>query len=460
MALSREEVNLSLVSSDTQESAYKTLSEQFDYDEAEDLKMIVGEYTFGTLFNGSHGNRSHNLSCDFEDPNCLPLPHFDEAALIRVILYGVFFAVALSGNLTIFITMFRNRRKRNRVKTFIMHLAIADLMVALIVMPTEAIWQITVQWYAGDVLCKILSFLKLFPLYLSSNILVTMSVDRYWAIVHPLSVSNADRRGTIMLFLSWGIAAVCSLPQIFIFHVLSPPHNPTFKQCVNYGAFPSEILEDIYGTFVIFMLYLIPLAFIVFSYSTIFYQISKRSKDYSDNDDKRKKHDGGVTLRRTGTNTISKAKMKTIKLSSMIILAFIACWTPYATITMVLHFNEKAWDFISKFVMDILFVCALSNACVDPIVYGIFTINFKREFNRCCCCLKGNYTARSGYSSNGSRCPTSRTFTTSFRPTNWQGRDGLRMTGPHVTNMPSRTNNRNMVYYPANTKEENDSSDV
>ncbi|XP_077988590.1 gonadotropin-releasing hormone II receptor-like [Glandiceps talaboti] len=403
-------------------------------------------------------NTSDNWTCE----NCtapLPLPAFDEAARIRVILYAVFFVIAVTGNLTIFITMFRNRSKRNRVKTFIMHLCIADLLVAVLVMPTEAIWQLTVKWYAGDVMCKILSFLKLFPLYLSSNILVTMSVDRYWAIVHPLSVSNADRRGSIMLILSWGIAGACSLPQMFIFRVLSPPYDPSFTQCVNYGAFPEVFLETIYGVFVIFMLYLIPLVIIIFSYTTIFYQISKRSKAYSDNDTK-KKPGGGMALRRTGTNTISKAKIKTVKLSAMIIMAFIACWTPYATITIVLHFNERAWDFISKFVQDILFVCALSNACVDPIVYGIFTINFKREFNRCCCCLKDTTPERTGYSTNGSRCPTSRTFTTSFRPTHWQARDGVRMTGTNTKFVNHRTPNRHVIYHPACTKEENEVSDV
>ncbi|KAK6179054.1 hypothetical protein SNE40_011500 [Patella caerulea] len=35
-----------------------------------------------------------------------------------------------------------------------------------------------------------------------------------------------------------------------------------------------------------------------------------------------------------------------------------------------------------------LFLFAVSNSCMDPIVYGMFTINFKREFSRCCYCVK------------------------------------------------------------------------
>ncbi|XP_006819806.1 adipokinetic hormone/corazonin-related peptide receptor variant I-like, partial [Saccoglossus kowalevskii] len=167
---------------------------------------------FKVYSNMSPGANANNLTCE----NCTDTfhrPGFDNAARVRVILYGIFFVIAVAGNLTIFITMFRNRNRRTRVKTFIMHLAIADLLVAILVMPTEAIWQITVKWYAGDAMCKLLSFLKVFPLYLSSNILVSMSLDRYWAIVHPLSVSNADKRGKVMLWMSWAIAGLCSLPQ-------------------------------------------------------------------------------------------------------------------------------------------------------------------------------------------------------------------------------------------------------
>ncbi|XP_077865889.1 adipokinetic hormone/corazonin-related peptide receptor variant I-like, partial [Saccoglossus kowalevskii] len=244
---------------------------------------------------------------------------------------------------------------------------------------------------------------------------------------------------------------------MFIFRVLSPPADRSFTQCVTYGAFPYQILEPLYGEFVIVMLYFVPLVIIIVSYSTIFYQISKRSRDYT-SDKSKKKSGGGVALRRTGVNTISKAKIKTVKLSTMIIMAFIACWTPYATITTMLHFNEQAWDFISKFVQDILFVCALSNACVDPIVYGIFSINFSREFRKCCCCLTDNSPDRTGYSSNGSRCPaTSRTLTTTVRATPWQVKDGVRM-APNVIRQNKA--NKQIVYYPASTKEENDSSDV
>lgn len=115
---------------------------------------------------------------------------FDDNALTDIIIYSVMFVVAAVGNLTVFITLFRNRHRKSRVNLMIMHLAAADLMVTLINFPLEVGWRITTQWVAGNLACKLFQFLRAFGLYLSSLVLVCISLDRYFAIVHPLKVSH------------------------------------------------------------------------------------------------------------------------------------------------------------------------------------------------------------------------------------------------------------------------------
>lgn len=103
---------------------------------------------------------------------------FDEDNLVAVIGFSIIFFVSAVSNLTVFITLFRNRHRKSRVNLFIMHLAIADLMVTFINIPLEIFWAITVSWKSGDIGCRFFMFWRALGIYLSSFILVCISMDR------------------------------------------------------------------------------------------------------------------------------------------------------------------------------------------------------------------------------------------------------------------------------------------
>lgn len=156
-----------------------------------------------------------NGSCQNDTTEMLPMDLvFTDENMVTIVAYTCMFIVAACGNLTVFITLFRNRNIKSRVNQFIFHLSIADLVVTFIMLPLEIIWNITVAWKAGDPACRILMFFRILGLYLSSFILVTISLDRYFAIVHPLSLNDADKRGRIMLILAWCFSIVASIPQV------------------------------------------------------------------------------------------------------------------------------------------------------------------------------------------------------------------------------------------------------
>lgn len=53
-----------------------------------------------------------------------------------------------------------------------------SFQVTFIIMPLEIGWAFTVQWIAGDFMCRFMMFFRTFGLYLSSFVLVCISVDR------------------------------------------------------------------------------------------------------------------------------------------------------------------------------------------------------------------------------------------------------------------------------------------
>ncbi|KAH3841735.1 hypothetical protein DPMN_115210 [Dreissena polymorpha] len=257
-------------------------------------------------------------------------------------------------------------------------------------MPLEIGWNGTVQWLAGDALCRILMFFRAFGLYLSSFVLVVISLDRYFAILHPLSLNDADKRGKIMLCFAWLFSVVASSPQSVIFHLEAHPDHRWFKQCVTFNFFPTPSHELVYNLSFMIAMYGLPLGIITLSYVLILREISKKTRQSKEEmQDLNSSHTSG-RLRRSTVGNIERARSRTLKMTIVIVGVFVFCWTPYYVISVWWWFDKESAQKLDPKIQSSLFIFAVSNSCVNPIVYGLFTINFKREFLRCCCCLKPN----------------------------------------------------------------------
>lgn len=91
-----------------------------------------------------------------------------------------------------------------------------------------------------------------------------------------------------------------------------------------------------------------------------------------------------VHLRRSHNN-IPKARMRTLKMSIVIVTSFIICWTPYYLLGLWYWlFPEKMEETVSHSLTHMLFIFGLFNACLDPITYGLFTIHLHQGLTRCC----------------------------------------------------------------------------
>lgn len=67
--------------------------------------------------------------------------------------------------------------------------------------------------------------------------------------------------------------------QSIIFHVESHPTFPWFEQCIMLNSFPFKYQELAYLYLGMFVMYLLPLAVIIFCYTSIVIEIFRRSTD-------------------------------------------------------------------------------------------------------------------------------------------------------------------------------------
>ena len=121
-------------------------------------------------------NNGSNSTPDHLPPDMV----FGDAQIISISVYSVLFAVSAVTNLKVLGNLMRARRNigLSRLNQLLLQLVVADLMVTFFMMPLEIIWAATVSWWGGDFLCRLCSFFRIFGLFLSSNIVICISIDR------------------------------------------------------------------------------------------------------------------------------------------------------------------------------------------------------------------------------------------------------------------------------------------
>jgi gonadotropin-releasing hormone receptor len=114
--------------------------------------------------------------------------------------------------------------KKSPSYAFIINLCFSNIFFALFVNNLDAVWNLTVQWYAGNAACKICQFFKQFSLTWSSTAVTCISLDRCLTLLFPLlSGSKSTKRAAIIIIPSlianfatcapaFGKKKWCSLP--------------------------------------------------------------------------------------------------------------------------------------------------------------------------------------------------------------------------------------------------------
>lgn len=117
-----------------------------------------------------------------------------------------------------------------------------------------------------------------------------------------------------------------------------------------------------------------------------------------------------VQLRRS-KNNIPRARMRTLKMTVVIVLSFMVCWTPYYMLGLWYWFCPAGLEeTVSQSLSHILFIFGLLNACLDPIIYGLFTIPLCMRHRQC----EHNIVAFELENTNNSLMTSIRTSTSSL----------------------------------------------
>ncbi|MCJ8728884.1 hypothetical protein PDJAM_G00009070 [Pangasius djambal] len=280
--------------------------------------------------------------------------------------YIMVFILAVLGNVLVLFVIRRYRQSHHSpcafslTDTFLLHLAISDLLLAL-TLPFFA-----GQWISGWVfttgICKVAGALFSLNVYCGVLFLACISFDRYLAIVHAIHTSW--RHNTCLAQLACALIWICCIGLSAIdIHFRNVVVLPGYDKQVCILDFHSESFKQWQLSLQLISLLLgfgLPLLVMLYCYLRIFH-----------------------TLCHTSTR---RQKRRSIRLIVSLVAVFVFCWAPYNIFKMVdsltiLEIMSPSCTL--NYVLDIGILVTetlgLAHSALNPLLYGFVGVKFRRE---------------------------------------------------------------------------------
>lgn len=295
-----------------------------------------------------------NLSSNRSDP----FGRNEDVAKLEITVLSVTFVVAVLGNLSVLAAMCKTKRKLSRMHLFIKHLSLADLVVAFFQVLPQLCWEITFRFYGPDFLCRIVKHLQVMGMFASTYMMVMMTVDRYIAVCHPLkTLGKPTRRSYVMIGGTWLGSLALSTPQYFIFSFSEIHNGSDVYDCWGHFIEPWGIRA--YITWITAGIFLVPVLVLILCYSFICHSIWRNIRSKTRSGECKNWLIGNSSV--SSVTTISRAKLRTVKMTFVIVLGYVVCWAPFFIVQM-----WSVWDKNFPWVGTYLF----KSICKHRLIYA------------------------------------------------------------------------------------------
>ncbi|XP_005096075.2 QRFP-like peptide receptor [Aplysia californica] len=323
------------------------------------------------------------------------------------IVYGVTLLFGVIGNSLVIFSVTRYQRMRSITNIFLLSLASADLLLVCICIPVKFAAFFTFSWTFGALLCKGVHYLQNVSSLCSVLTLTTMSLERYYAIRHPIrakSTCTVGRawRATCIL---WGVSLVLALPIVFQrIHKLVGERVKAYW-CIK--DWESTMYSRLYEVYLLLLMLVIPLVIMTFAYVSIIRELwmmaSLRStmtrsggsspghQSIASLSPARNSERSPVIRTSNSDGDEDKTKKQVIKMLVAVILVFVICWAPILisnTLTAFGYLHHLNYGYL-KPMRQAFYLMAYANSCINPIIYGFMSRHFRNTFyHALCTCWK------------------------------------------------------------------------
>ncbi|XP_052248654.1 5-hydroxytryptamine receptor-like [Dreissena polymorpha] len=132
------------------------------------------------------------------------------------VVLGLMILFTIIGNVFVIAAIILEKNLHNVANYLILSLAVADLMVASIVMPISAVNEVSEVWFLRSEVCDMWTSMDVLCCTASILHLVAISIDRYWAVTNIDYMRNRTaKRILIMIAIVWLVAMLITVPPLF-----------------------------------------------------------------------------------------------------------------------------------------------------------------------------------------------------------------------------------------------------
>lgn len=292
-------------------------------------------------------------------------------AYVIIILFGVF-----ANGLICYVVM-KKKKLRTVRNMFIMNLAISDMVMCTFCMPFTLVKLLLKNWPLGDAMCRLIPWLQAVNVFASTMTITAIALDRYQVIVFPATIKdNTKKWGAVtIIIVIWFMSVLIGLPLLVYSRLESKEyiHFVTYMMCLE--EWPSSTSRFVYASAIMLLQFIVPVAVLI----TIHWKICNFLK-------LRIIQNPTTPMEMNRAMKEAKRHRKNSTLLMAIAIMFALCWFPLTLLNLLADFNYFIFmykNFLVAFAVAHMF--AMISACLNPIIYGWFNSNFRREFTRIVC---------------------------------------------------------------------------
>ncbi|KAL5016445.1 hypothetical protein ScPMuIL_006034, partial [Solemya velum] len=306
---------------------------------------------------------------------------------VLIVVYSITFLVGVSGNFLVCFALWRNRTMRTVTNIFIVNLALSDLTIILVCLPPTLVADVTESWFMGQVMCKIVLYLMNVSVSVSVLTLGAISVERWYAICHPLQFKSTVHRARVIMIIIWLVAGCLAVPELVVGDIIRavPAHITHLLISCRPGWDRNS--QACYQFVLIAVLYVIPLVLMAWMYAQIVVVLRRKDIPGATMTSTRPMIGGKIFTREEQIVSRNKAARMLIT----VVVVFAVCHFPVHLFNILRYTgalndgNGKAISIMALIVHWLPYY----NSSINPVIYNFMSAKFRKEFRRACfCCVR------------------------------------------------------------------------